>query len=378
MKIVFAPDSFKNALSAEETASALAAGWASRRKGDELILLPLADGGEGTADAIIAGTGGEIRSVKVHDPLMREVPAGFGITGDGSTAVVELARASGIEFLKECGLAPLRATTYGTGELIRAALQSGVSHLLIGIGGSASTDGGAGMLQALGAVFRDASGNILPPGIGGGDLARIASADFSALEPRLKAVRLTTACDVDHPLTGPEGAAAVFGPQKGATPEQEEVLDAGLRSYARLLRDSGLAATGDAPGDGAAGGTGFALRAVLGSKPGSGAEAVLKICNFDERAAGADLILTGEGRSDGQTLHGKLCSVVAAHGAKLKVPVVLCSGSIGGDASPLLEHFAGVFSIASGPGALADAIAATRENLFRMGVSLAGLFSAGR
>ena len=363
MKIVVAPDSFKGALRSPEVAAVIAAGWRSIRGSDEVIEIPLADGGEGTAEALRLATGGTRVKVQAHDALMRPV-----------TAVFEMATASGIELIARNELDPLRATTYGAGEVMLAALRSGAKKIVAGIGGSATVDGGAGFLQALGVSFFDESGDLLPPGIGGGDLGKIGRIDASLL-PRFPAGGLTVACDVTNPLLGDHGTVAVFGPQKGVTPELAPRLERNMRHWAEVLIRTGMTERCDAPGDGAAGGLGFAMRAALGAEIRSGAGIVIGLSGFPAAVRGSALVITGEGCSDAQTVCGKLCAVVAERAAEAQVPTVLCAGALRGDTSELEKLFSGVFSIAAGPGTLDDAIAATRENLRRAGANLAKLAS---
>jgi len=376
MKIVIAPDSFKDALRGSEAAAAIAEGWRSRRPDDELVTIPLSDGGEGLTEAVIPATGGSFRTVEAHDPLMRPTAARIGFTGGTHRrAVMEMAAASGIELLKRNERDPLKTTTYGAGELLARLLDGEPEEIIVGIGGSATVDGGAGLLQALGARFFDAAGGELPPGMGGGDLERACKADFSGLHPALRRTRIRIACDVTNPLLGETGAAAVFGPQKGATPETVAELERQLAHWQRLLLETlgKPDLVSDAPGDGAAGGLGFALRTVAAGIPESGAELVLDITGMKEALRGASLLITGEGCSDSQTVCGKLPAVAAETARKIGVPTVLCSGALRGDTAPLEAVFAGVFSIAAGPGSLDDAIAATRANLRRCGANLAGL-----
>jgi len=368
MKIVIAPDSFKGALRSPAVCAALRDGWASRRPQDEVLLFPLADGGEGTCEALVRSTGGRFLELVARDPLMRPVVCNCGLAGDGRTGIMELAAASGIELLKKEELDPFRTTTYGTGEVMKHLLDRGCRTILMGIGGSATVDGGAGMLQALGARFFDREGKELPPGAGGGDLEKIARADFSGLDSRLKACRIRVACDVTNPLTGPAGAAAVFGPQKGATPQTVPMLENGLRAWAELCGgDPGL------PGGGAAGGTGFMLRTVLGAEIGSGAKLVIDSSGLPGALPGAALVITGEGCSDEQTLCGKLCAVVAARAAEAHVPAVLVSGAVRGDIPALEKVFSGVFSISPGAISLAEAMENTAANLRLAGADLAAL-----
>lgn len=375
MKIVVAPDSFKGALRSPEVAAVIAAGWRSVRKTDEVIEIPLADGGEGTAEALRLATGGTRVKVQAHDALMRPVTAEYSMLGDGETAVFEMATASGIELIARDELDPLRATTYGAGEVMSAALRSGAKKIVAGIGGSATVDGGAGLLQALGVKFFDGSGNLLPPGIGGGALGDVVRIDASQL-PRFPVGGLTVACDVTNPLLGDRGTVAVFGPQKGVTPEIAPQLERNMRHWSEVLIRAGMTERCDAPGDGAAGGLGFAMRAALGAEIRSGAGIVIGLSGFPAAVRGAALVITGEGCSDAQTVCGKLCAVVAERAAESQVPTVLCAGALRGDTSELEKRFSGVFSIATGPGTLDDAIAATRENLRRAGANLAQLASA--
>ena len=375
MKIVVAPDSFKGALRSPEAAATLAAGWKSVRAADEVIEIPLADGGEGTAEALRLATGGKRVAIPAHDALMRPVQAEYSILGDDKTIVMEMAAAAGIELLERDEMDPLAATTYGAGEVLLAALKSGASKIVVGIGGSATVDGGAGFLQALGVKYFDVDGKPLPPGIGGGSLCRIRRIDASALTG-ISGVELVVACDVTNPLLGETGTVAVFGPQKGVTPELKPRMEENILHWYEVMRECGLADRCDAPGDGAAGGLGFALRTALKAKNSSGASLVLDLSAFDAAVHGAALVITGEGCSDEQTVYGKLCAVTAERAAAAGVPTVLCAGALRGDTSVLEKHFAGVFSIAAGPGTLEEAIAATRENLRRAGANLARIASA--
>ena len=366
MKVIIAPDSYKGALRAPEVAAAFAAGWRSVAPADEIICLPLSDGGEGMMTALCSALGGKIITLPAHDALNRPISARVVIAGE--VAVVESAEANGIELLDHCELDPLTATTYGVGELLRQLLDRGIRRFLIGIGGSATVDCGAGMLQALGAQFYDAYGNILPSGAGGGVLREVAALQLTALDPRLTECEINVACDVTNPLCGVSGAAQVFGPQKGATPEMVISLDNNLRHFAALAGDDGTC-----PGDGAAGGLGFALRKFLHAQMASGAELVMQYSGFEAALTGADLVVTGEGCSDEQTACGKLCACVAHAAHAHKVPVILFSGALRGQTAKLAALFDGCFSIASGPGELSEAIAATAENLRRAGENTAKL-----
>ena len=368
MKIIIAPDSFKGALRAPAVCAALREGWLSRRQKDELLLFPLADGGEGTCEALVRSTGGVFLELTARDPLMRPVRCVCGVSGDGGTGIMELASASGIELLKKEELDPFRATTYGSGEVLKHLLDRGCRRIVLGIGGSATVDGGAGMLQALGVRFYDRAGKELPPGAGGGDLERIARADMTGLDPRLAQTRIMVACDVTNPLCGPRGAAAVFAPQKGAAPGMIPALESALRAWAALWGGDP-----ELPGGGAAGGVGFMLRNVLKAELCSGAKLVIESAGLPGALEGAALLITGEGCSDEQTVCGKLCAVAADFAAARGVPAVLCSGAVKGDYCILQKVFAAVFSISNGAITLEEAMKNTESNLRLAGADLAAL-----
>ncbi|MDX3312922.1 glycerate kinase [Streptomyces sp. NPDC054884] len=320
--MLVAADKFKGSLTAVEVAERVTAGLRRAVPDVEVEALPVADGGDGTVAAAVAA-GFERREARVAGPLGQEVTAAFAVRGD--TAVVEMAEASGLQRLPAGVLAPLTASTYGSGELLRAALDAGAATIVFGVGGSASTDGGAGMLSALGARFLDEDGEPVPPG--GGGLARLARADLSALDPRLAAVELVLASDVDNPLTGPKGAPAVYGPQKGASPDDVETLDAALAHYARVLEESvgpRAAEYADAPGAGAAGGIGYGAL-LVGARFRAGIEVMLDVLGFAPALERAELVITGEGSLDEQTLHGKApAGVAAAARAAGKEVVAVC------------------------------------------------------
>jgi glycerate kinase len=322
--VLIAPDKFKGSLTAPEVAAALAAGVTAARPDLQVVTCPVADGGEGTVAAALA-SGFRSRTVTVRGPLGHPVAAVFA--RKGSTAVVELAQASGLHLLPEPGACPqtaVAATTYGTGELLLAALDAGANTIVVGLGGSATTDGGAGMLQALGARFHDGGGELLGPG-----LARpgtIASADLAGLDPRIAMAEVVVATDVDNPLSGPRGAAAVFGPQKGATPEVVGALDEDLRRWSRVLSRAGVTANPQQPGAGAAGGAGFAALGVLRARARPGVDVVLDIVGFDELLAGASLVVTGEGSLDEQSLGGKAPVGVLRAAVRRGVPTVVVAG----------------------------------------------------
>ena len=347
MKIVVAPDSYKGNMSAPAVCSAIEAGILRAYKKAKVYKIPLADGGEGTARAVTEAAGGKFVKVKVQGPLGKKVSTEFGLINKGKVAVLDMASASGLELLKRDDLNPMKACTYGTGELIKAALDSGAKELIIGIGGSATNDGGIGMISALGFKVLDEKGK--PVGRGGEALAHIASIDCSGVDKRLMNVSIKVACDVNNPLLGPRGASATFGPQKGATPNMVKTLDAGLAQLAKAWIQAGLTRDVEHPGDGAAGGVGAALRICLGATMESGAMLVMRYAGFFQRLKTADLVITGEGRTDSQTTTtGKLCSVVARESRTAKVPVALLSGALSGDAGNLLAMFDYAVSIASG------------------------------
>ncbi|MFD5567789.1 glycerate kinase [Streptomyces cadmiisoli] len=321
-RVLIAADKFKGSLTAVQVAQRVTAGLRRVVPDVEVAALPVADGGDGTVDAAVAA-GFERRTVRVAGPLGDEVTAAFALRGD--TAVVEMAEASGLQRLPAGVFAPLTASTYGSGELLRAALDAGARTIVFGVGGSATTDGGAGMLAALGARFSTADGGPVPPG--GGGLRDLATADLSGLDPRLADVRLVLASDVDNPLTGPEGAPAVYGPQKGAGPDDVAVLDAALAHFAQVLERTVGPRAGEyasAPGAGAAGGIGYGAL-IVGARFRPGIEVMLDVLGFGAALAHADLVITGEGSLDEQTLHGKApAGVAAAARAAGKEVVAVC------------------------------------------------------
>ena len=355
-RVVIAPQAFKGCADAHDVADAIADGFGRAWPDAVLDRIPVADGGEGTVRALVEATGGEYRVARVRDPLGRPVDARWGVIDRGRTAVVEMAAASGLPLLRTSERDPLHASSYGTGELIRAAAQSGVRHIIVGVGGSATNDGGAGMARALGLSLLDAHGAALPEGGAAlADLARIEG----TLAPVLRGVEIVVASDVRNPLLGPEGASAVFGPQKGASADGVRLLDAALGRFADVV--AGLVGK-DAraePGAGAAGGVGFALLAFCGARIQSGAELVLDVARFDARVRGAALCVTGEGRLDGQSLYGKATIAVARRARAQGVATAAIVGSIGfGYERAWSEGIAAIEPIATGP---ADLDALMRE-----------------
>jgi glycerate 2-kinase len=327
MKIVIAPDSFKGSVTALQAAEAIESGLRRVFPDAQIDSVPMADGGEGTVQSLVDATGGQIFTERVSDPLGTDVEAKYGVLGDGVTAVIEMAAASGLTLVPRDKRNPLVTTTYGTGQLIRAALDRGCRKLIIGIGGSATNDGGAGMAQALGARLLNAAGE--PISSGGRGLTELETIDISELDPRIAETTTVVACDVNNPLTGPRGASHVYGPQKGATPEMVKALDANLARYDKILqRDLGVS-VGNVPGAGAAGGLGAGLMAFLNAELKSGVEIVINAVQLEKRLSGADLVITGEGQINFQTVFGKT-PVGVAKTAKLHgIPVIAIAGSIG-------------------------------------------------
>ena len=363
--VVIAPDKFKGSLTAEEAAEAIARGVRAVWPQARVVKVPMADGGEGTLRSLVRATGGRIFYRRVMGPLGKPVRAAFGVLGDGKTAVIEMAEASGFKLVPAARRNPLVTTTYGTGELILTALRRGCRRLIVGIGGSATNDGGAGMAQALGARLLDARGREMLRGIGGGALDRVAKVDMSGFfgghRPPLQVM---VASDVQNPLVGPRGASAVFGPQKGATPVMVKRLDANLRHWAHRIAECGMrnAEYGKLttfPGGGAAGGLGAGLKAFLGARFRPGVEIVIEHARLAEKLCGADLVITGEGRLDRSTLDGKAPLGVARLARRLGVPVIAVGGSLDPAATAAFRRagFAAVAPLMTGSVTLKEAMA---------------------
>jgi len=377
MKVVVAPDKFKGSLTAPDAARAMARGVVAAEAQARVDPVPMADGGEGTVDALVQATGGTIREAVVAGPLGTPVRARFGLLGGGGTAVIEMAEASGLMLVPPDRRDPTIATTRGTGELILAALGLGVGSIVLGIGGSATNDGGAGLAQALGARLLDDRGREVPPG--GGSLDRIDRIDPSGLDPRLARVTIRVACDVANPLCGPTGASAVYGPQKGATPEMIRRLDSALAHYARIIgRDLGRSVA-DLPGAGAAGGLGAGLVAFAGGVLLPGIDLVVDAVGLASRLGGADLCLTGEGSIDASSGFGKTAVGVARLARSLGVPCLALAGSIGAGARGVLDEGIGAYqSIAPGPGPLVEAFSEAGPRLERATEQVVRAFLVGR
>ncbi len=379
MKIVIASDSYKGSNTSLKVAGLIEKGARVVFPDAEYVKIPIADGGEGTVEALVSGLGGEIIPVKADDPLGRPVDAFYGVV-DGK-AVLEMAAASGLPLLKESEKNPRIASTYGTGQLLMAAMESGFRDITIGIGGSATNDGGAGMAQALGYRLTGTGGLEIPRG--GAALADIASVDDSGVSPLLKETKIHVACDVDNPLLGVHGASAVYGPQKGADLKMVEELDAALKHFAAVVERWKGSSMKEIPGTGAAGGLGFGLTAFCDAEIKSGIETILDLVDFENKIDGADLVITGEGKIDGQSIRGKVPVGVAARTAPEGIPVLAVVGDIGKDASAVYEY--GIDSIMSTVDramSLEDAISRSAEclvdaaeracRMIRIGMKIAG------
>ena len=338
MKLIFASDSFKGTLESARIAQLL--GKAARAVFGEVetVSIALADGGEGTVDAVLASSDAAAMTAVVHGPLMETLEAKFAVFDDGR-AVIEMASASGLTLVPENRMDPLEATSYGTGELLSAALDAGARDITIGIGGSATNDGGMGFMRALGAAFYDADGELLEGR--GRDLIRVARIDLAGLDSRLEDTSLTVMCDVDNPLTGEAGATYVYGPQKGASGEALELLEKGMRNYRDVIKDLTGIDCDDVPGAGAAGGIGAALCALLGAELRPGIGIMLDLTGFDDALEGADLVITGEGKADFQSMHGKVLHGIGLRAKEKEVPVTAIVGGLG-------EGWEGLFSCGIG------------------------------
>ncbi len=377
MKIIIAPDSFKDSLSAEGVAQAIAEGLAQVWPDAQLIQCPMADGGEGTVDAVLAACNGELRRQVVRGPLGDTVEARWGWLADSHTAIIEMAEASGLQLVAPGQRDACSSSTYGTGELIRAALDLGAERIILAIGGSATNDGGAGAMQALGVQLFDADKQALAPG--GLALAGLAQINLDKLDPRLARVRFEIAADVNNPLCGAQGASAIFGPQKGASAAQVQQLDAALGHFADhcakvLPRD-----VRDEPGSGAAGGLGFAAKAFLGAQFRAGVEVVAELVGLDAAVRDADLVITGEGRFDAQTLRGKTPFGVARIARHHNVPVFVIAGTLGEGYEQMYAHGVdAAFALPSGPMSLEQACSEAPRLLRERAADIARVWRTAR
>jgi glycerate 2-kinase len=362
MKFVLAPDSFKESMSAKKAALAMQEGIQNVFPEATCIIVPMADGGEGTVESLVDATEGHFIRKTVIGPLGELVEAEFGLSGDRQTAIIEMASASGIHLVKKEHRNPLITTTFGTGELIKHALDLGVKRIIMGIGGSATNDGGVGMLQALGVSLLDEEGNELP--FGGGSLHLLHKIEMDELDHRLHSVKLDVACDVNNPLIGEKGASHIFGPQKGATPEMVEQLDRNLTHFANVIKQQLGKDISETPGAGAAGGIGAGLIAFLQAELTRGVNLVIDYTDLENKIIGADYVFTGEGSIDGQTLFGKTPFGVATTAKKHSVPVIAFAGRIGNGTEALYEHgFTSIVGILKEVTTIEEALISGSRNL---------------
>lgn len=374
MKIVIAPDSFKNSLTAKEVSENIQEGFSKVFPDSEYVQIPMADGGEGTVQAMVDSLNGEIIETTVTNPLGKKVTAKYGLVKNGKVAVIEMAEASGIHYVDKDTMNPLITTTYGTGELIKDAINKGSREIIIGIGGSATNDGGAGMAQALGYKLLDKDNNELS--FGGGALANLKSIDVTNVLPELSDTKVIIASDVTNILTGENGASKVFGPQKGATPEMVVKLDENLHHYAEIINSELGISVENMPGAGAAGGLGAGLLAFTHSKMNSGVEIVLKYNDFLNKAKDADVVITGEGKVDFQTEFGKtpMGVAIAAKKASPKVKVIAIAGNVGDKIDNLYEKgIDTVFCVLPGVSTLEEALTNADQNIKRTSENIARL-----
>ncbi|AAM87394.1 glycerate kinase [Yersinia pestis] len=377
MKIIIAPDSFKESLTAMQVAEAIEQGFSEIFPQAEYIKLPMADGGEGTVESMVAATSGELVNVEVTGPLGAPVKAFYGWMGDGETAVIEMAAASGLHLVAPEQRNPLITTSYGTGELILAALNHGARKIILGIGGSATNDGGAGMMQALGVQLRDQQGKALT--VGGAALAQLVDIDLSQLDDRLAQTDILVACDVDNPLCGAKGASAVFGPQKGATPERVQQLDAALQHYGEKIEQVTGKSVINVAGAGAAGGMGAALFGLLNARLQPGIEIVTEALKLAATVQNADLVITGEGRIDSQTIYGKTPVGVARVAKRFDIPVIAIAGSMAPDYEVVHQHgLDAVFSVLNHIQTLPEALEEASDNIRITARNVAAVWKMGR
>lgn len=378
MKFVLAPDSFKGGRSAIEVATAMKTGLSKVFPDAEYDLVPMADGGEGTVQSLVDATHGEIINVSVTGPLGNQVIARYGMLGDGTTAAIEMAQASGIQYVDDTTHNPMITTTYGTGEMILDALDHGAKEIILGIGGSATNDGGAGMAQAIGVHLRDIEGNELE--YGGGQLDKLATIDTREIDPRIPKTKILIASDVTNPLVGETGSSAVFGPQKGATPEMVKILDTNLAHYAAVIKHELNKDLAQAPGAGAAGGLGAGLMAFTNSQMEKGVDIVIEYTHLKERAKDADFVFTGEGGIDSQTQYGKtpFGVALATKSVAPKAPVIVLSGNIGDGLNVLYRPDAidAIFPTATAAKSLEKAIADAASDIEMVSENIGRLIAA--
>lgn len=354
MKVVIAPDSYKGSLTAMEVANSIEEGIIKYNKNIEVVKVPMADGGEGTVQALVDATGGKIINLKVCDPLLREIDSFYGILGDGKTAIIEMAAASGLNLLHKNELNPLITSTYGTGQILNDAIEKGCRKIIVGLGGSATNDGGAGMLRALGIRFLNKDGRDIPEG--GGVLKNLYKIDKKNFNTEILKCEIIVACDVDNTLCGINGATNVFGPQKGASEDDIRILDEGLSEYSKIIKREFGVDVLNVSGSGAAGGTGAAFL-VIGAKLESGVDIVIRETNLVEALKDSDIVFTGEGRIDFQTKFGKAPYGVAKEAEKIGLPVIAICGEIGEGYDELYNHgFTSIFSIVNKPMTLEESI----------------------
>jgi glycerate 2-kinase len=372
MRIVIAPDSFKECLTASQVAAAISEGIQKILPEAEIINIPIADGGEGTVEALVMATGGKIISTPSVDALNRPIQSFYGILGNNKTAVIEMAAASGIELLSLEERNPMITSTYGTGLLLKAVMEAGFTEIILGIGGSATNDGGAGMAQALGFRLLDKNNN--PFGWGGGSLGELHQIDNSNVHPMLQKVKITTACDVQNPLLGPSGATHIYGPQKGATNEMVEILEKNMTHFAEILHLEFGTDYSNIPGAGAAGGLGTGLMAFCKAEILPGFNLICKLTHLEEHIKNASLVFTAEGKIDAQTAFGKTISGVAQLGKKHQVPVIALAGMVSDDLAELYKQgLTSAFAIANQPMSLEESkakaselLAATSKQIMRL------------
>ena len=376
MKVIIAPDSFKESLTAKEAANAIEKGFKEVYPEGTYIKIPMADGGEGTVQSLVDATEGKIKTIEVMGPLGTPVEAIYGLLGDGKTAVIEMASASGLHLVPNDKRNPLVTTTWGTGELIKAALNDGVNHIILGIGGSATNDGGSGMLQALGVKLLDQNGEQI--GYGGGQLKYISTIEMEELDARIKDVTIEVACDVDNPLTGSTGASYIYGPQKGADSEMVKELDANLFHYSEMIKEHLGKEVNNIKGAGAAGGIGAGLVAFLSGELKRGIDIITSVTRLEDHVKDASLVITGEGKIDHQTIYGKTPIGVSKIAKKYNVPVICLAGTVTKDSDVVFEHgISALFSIVPGIMTLEEAIADAPDLMYRASKNIATAMKIG-